>query len=103
MKDLHNEKFLLKFYKNIAIFMQLGFLNSLFRVVRSTAFLLFQRCSSSPSFSRSLDHPPSISILLGILYPGYFIDNSSLSGPYLSVFSVCFFARLFTQWHSFPR
>ena len=31
MKDLHNEKFLWKFYKNIAIFMRLGFLNSLFK------------------------------------------------------------------------
>ena len=53
--------------------------------MRSTAFLLLQRCLSSPNFSRSLDHRPSISILLGILYPGHFIDNSSLSGPYVCV------------------
>ena len=27
------------------------------------AFLLFQKCLSSPSFSRSLDHPPSTSMI----------------------------------------
>lgn len=80
----------------------------MFRVVLSTAFSIiskicfptFPKMHVIP-FLRSLDHPPSTSMIklsLVILYPGHSLDNSSLSGPYLSVFSVSFCERLFLQW-----
>ena len=80
----------------------------MFRVVLSTAFSIISKTCFPAfpkmhviSFSRSLDHPPCTSMIklsLVILYTGHSLDNSSLSDPYLLVFSVSFFARLSTQW-----
>lgn len=80
----------------------------MFRVVLSTAFSIISKTCFPAfpkmhviSFSRSLDHPPCTSMIklsLVILYTGHSLDNSSLSDPYLLVFSVSFFAWLSTQW-----
>ena len=66
----------------------------MFRVVLSTAFSIISKTCFPAfpkmhviSFSRSLDHPPSTSMIklsLVTLYPGHSLDNSSLSGPCLS-------------------
>ena len=75
-------------------------LSTAFSIISKSCFPTFPKMHVI-SFSRSLDHPPSTSMIklsLVILYPGHSLDNSSLSGPYFSVFTVSFFERLSTQW-----